>query len=486
MVCIFKNQNLRQPGFALVVTVSLMVLLTVIAVGLLGLSAVSLRSNSLSDAQNEARANARIALMIAIGELQTEMGPDMRVSAKASILDRNPDTEAIDGIDQPHWLASYDSWGAWLNAPYRNPETGQTLDIADTYTAGREPMFRRWLLSLPEGMEENLSAPVNPNGWNESNSVVLVGKGSLGELARSDPRQVTRAYLNSIGDTGRCAWWIGPENHKARIDMAKRPRQLAASEWETSQGDTAEVGVGALDGFGMLDSDDDLGNKLITHNTLRPAGMQEDLVGEHFFDLTAASRGVLASVRTGHLKKDLSLLFEKDKSQLPEPYRLDAGDIREPSIRPMSPEIANKAVLKERHFASWTRMRHFYRMYRQDSDAEAPAWDSRGTDGSPGLKWTGSKPWTDCNLSLVGAPSEGKDTYTRFPILSNLTYILGLKTERITSGGNAGKYDLRYVASPVCVYCESIQRGAARARQEAGDAVLSGTGAQHGRAALSW
>ena len=44
-------------------------------------------------------------------------------------------------------------------------------------------------------------------------------------------------------------------------------------------------------------------------------------------------------------------------------------------------------------------MRHFYRMYRQDSDAEAPDWDNGGTDGTPGLNWTGSKPWTDCNMN---------------------------------------------------------------------------------------
>jgi hypothetical protein len=100
----------------------------------------------------------------------------------------------------------------------------------------------------------------------------------------------------------------------------------------------------------------------------------------------------------------------------------------------MSPEIADLAVLKERHFASWTRMRHFYRMYRQDSDAEAkPAADSGGdaggTGGSPGLNWAGSKPWADCNVSTYTSAWDGQDTYVRFPVLTNITYILSLKTE---------------------------------------------------------
>ncbi len=451
-MCIYKMNYSPEPtesryvaGFALVSTLMLMVLLSILAIGMLSLSAVSLRTGSRNDAMTEARGNARIALMIAIGELQEEMGPDMRVSAKAAIFDRNPDTEEIEGVDQPHWLAAYDSWGNWLNASYDHPETGSTLNIQDTYTPRRESMFRRWLLSLPEGMERDAAAPVDSNGWDDENSVVLVGSGSAASGE-------TRAYLTAVGDTGRSAWWIGPENHKARIDKAKSPRSLSADKWETAQGDTAEVGVGALPGLGSLDANASLSDRLVSRATLVPAGVADAAVKRHFFDLTESSRGVIASVRTGHLKKDLSLLFEKPKADLPSPYRFDPGDVKEPSIRPMSPEIAGKAVLYERQFAPWNRMRHFYRMYRQDSDAVAADWANRGTDGTPGLNWTGSKPWADCNMSMYFSGWEGNDSYHRFPVLANLTYILSLKTEYLASGRNAGKYDVRYVASPVCVY----------------------------------
>lgn len=447
---------ISRNGFALVVTLSLMILLTIIALGLLGLSSVSMRSSSQGSAQAEAQANARLALMMALGELQKEMGPDMRISAESALFDQNKDTEAIDGVAQSHWLASYNAWGDWLNAEFTSTETG-TLRIAATYTPQRERMFRRWLLSMPAEKEKDVNFAKSMSGWNDTNSVVLVGKGSLGQSAVGTHLE-TRAYLTNVVKnnltTGKNAWWIGPENHKARIDKAaERSRgNLAASQWETSQGDTAEVGVDVLAGFDKLTDNTTVGDKLITTQSLRPSEIPESKVQEHFFDLTAQSRGVLASVRTGHLKKDLSLLFEKGKATLPDPYRFNSGDVREPSVRPMSPEIANKAVLKERHFASWTRMRHFYRMYRQDSDAEARSYANGGTDGSPGLKWAGGKPYSNSNVSTYSLAWDGQDTYYRFPVLTSITYILSLKTERITSGANAGKYDLRYVASPVFVY----------------------------------
>jgi hypothetical protein len=368
----------------------------------------------------------------------------MRISSESALLDTSPDTEAIDGVAQSHWLGSHNSWGDWLNASY-TPPGGSSLKIGETYLSGRKEMFRRWLLSLPEGLETDINAPKSLSGWDDTNSVVMVGEQSLGN---SRPDQITRAYLKKVGDTGRSAWWIGPENHKARIDMAKQPRPLGNDEWESAQGSTAEVGVGALPGLGTLDANAAHGDKLITPQSLRPAGVDEGTVRKHFFDITATSRGVIASVRTGHLKKDLSLLFEKPKAELPDLYRFDPTDVREPSIRPMSPEIAGKAVLYERHFAPWTRMRHFYRMYRQDSDAEARTYANGGTDGTAGLKWEGVKPYTDCNISTYAASWRGKDTYERFPVLTSITYIVSLKTY-LASGG---KYDLNYVASPVCVY----------------------------------
>ena len=58
----------KTKGFALIITISMMILLALLAVGLLTLSTVALRSAGQADAMATARANARMALMLAIHE----------------------------------------------------------------------------------------------------------------------------------------------------------------------------------------------------------------------------------------------------------------------------------------------------------------------------------------------------------------------------------------------------------------------------------
>ena len=77
-----KAHNARQAvkGFALIATISVLLLLTMVAVAFLSLSALTVKTSRFEWAQEEARANARLGLMIAIGELQRDLGPDQRIS----------------------------------------------------------------------------------------------------------------------------------------------------------------------------------------------------------------------------------------------------------------------------------------------------------------------------------------------------------------------------------------------------------------------
>ncbi|MCU0749839.1 MAG: hypothetical protein MUF13_09885, partial [Akkermansiaceae bacterium] len=218
-----------QNGFALVVTLSLMILLTVIAVGLLSLSAVSLRTAGQSSAMSEARANARLALLLALGDLQKHAGPDQRITAPGGILDPS--------AAHPHWIGTWDSWKAGSETS-ADDEPSQHATIADGGTSGLAPRyqpsrsghFRQWLVSgtdplalrsVDHARSGNLADSVSPAA--AATSVTLVSTGSLGDAPDADKVKSGLIPLARQGGAangpkaGRIGWWVGDESLKARV-----------------------------------------------------------------------------------------------------------------------------------------------------------------------------------------------------------------------------------------------------------------------------
>lgn len=448
----------------MIATLMLMILLMLLAVGMLSLSTVSLRSSGTDSAANRARANARMALMIAIGELQKEMGPDMRISAEAAIHDTNPATEKIDGIAQPHWLAAYDSWGNFLNGEY-TPEgksTAEVSTIADTYVAKRAPMFRRWLVSLPDNLKNDVNAA--DTALSEEETVLMVGEGTLGkDLVTTHPNKVTRAYKIQTEGDGAFAWWVSPENHKAKIGLAAQKRDLNSDQWAVAQGVSSEVGVGGITGLGNLDTSKadaaEMANRIISFKTLELSGAEEETARSLFFDLTEVSSGMLTNSRSGGLKKDLSLLFENNNVTIPQQYKQASNFAPEPSIRPLSKDVlANNAVLPRRPFASWPNMRHYYRMYRRDTDTLLPTaglTDStrqrnRNLNYTGGIPITGVHTPNDIRDDTTGARWAGQNSYHRAPVLARFLLIHSYATQRFIEPSNGNNHiAFLYTDTPV-------------------------------------
>jgi hypothetical protein len=135
-----------KRGFALVVTLTLMILLTVLAVGLLSLSAISLRTSSQSADEQAARANARMALMLALGDLQKHAGADTRVTARADILDE----------DHPPVLGVWKSWQG-----DDRDDKGRPVSPGN-YRQAKEQRFLGWLTSADAGVRR---LPLSRRRW---------------------------------------------------------------------------------------------------------------------------------------------------------------------------------------------------------------------------------------------------------------------------------------------------------------------------------
>ncbi len=280
----------RPPGFALVVTLSLFVLLTVLVVGLLGLSSISLRSGNHGQYAAQARANARMALVLAIGELQRRAGPDTRVTARADILDD----------DNPPLLGVWKSWeGANHDAQGRPVSPGN-------YRSAKENRFLAWLVSGDDPR-------VLPDTAERKGAVALVGRQSVGSGAAHAKMQVhlSPVPIGAAAGNGAFAWWIGGENQKARLPEPFKPEDDSPARWAVvakshTVADPEPFGLETL----LVDASAAAKTVTLPLGDFIARGGGRKVSREFFHDLSTTSTGLLTNTATGGWRKDISLLTE--------------------------------------------------------------------------------------------------------------------------------------------------------------------------------
>lgn len=333
----------QAPGFALIATIMLMVLLAILTIGTLSLSVVTLRSTSQDAAQSQARANARMALMLAIGELQKQMGPDQRISANADILSID-ESGTPTTVLNPKWTGVWDSWiaGDIADAPVGEnypsaPSHHQTLGDQPSVTmrpsyANKSRHFRAWLLSLNPEEATNIFMPMSETLQGESmpqiddDAVLLVGEGSLGSSSVAtdfvSARLIPIKETTSSDTRGRYAWWVGDESQKAGVmndsyydETLSYAEKMFRSQAPASTGTTTLAGLSeitpqqetkleGLPSLKTLDVVPGVQEVTVNGNTFRASQ-------KNFHHTTAFSYQVLADVREGGLKRDLSTILER-------------------------------------------------------------------------------------------------------------------------------------------------------------------------------
>jgi len=177
-----NRQKLRLSAFALVLALLLMSFVLLLILSMATLLQVEIRAASNSLQILHARENARLALMLAIGELQKHAGPDQRVTARADILgDDNFDPSTR------FWTGVWDT-----TDPTASP----------TWLVSGADASPRIAPAVPITMEVGFSAAINNS--DQSNNFL--------------PTQVPAQDL----DHGQYAWWISDEGIKAATSVNER------------------------------------------------------------------------------------------------------------------------------------------------------------------------------------------------------------------------------------------------------------------------
>lgn len=300
------------------VTLILMILLSVLAVGLMSLSAISLRSSSRDKARMVAEAHARMGLMLALGRLQELAGDDRRVTAAADLK-----MDAASTHPSRYWT------GVWSN----NAGAAAATEI---FTRTPKAKFEGWLVS---GDRQSLLKPDSttiPLG----SGVKLVGEGSAG---KSPLDHVTVPLVNVAAATGKRAgrygYWVGDEGVKTRgnLPSSGNPTLAATSLTLGSRGGGWESVVGMEKYPGRAAPDEPALTRVISLPTTALAlpNVRAAVPG-HFHGFTVDSRGLLTDTLAGGLRMDLTQYLENGFPTSPASASMPNAPVTGKNILPAS------------------------------------------------------------------------------------------------------------------------------------------------------
>lgn len=321
----------RKQGFALIITLLMMILLTILAVGLLSLSTISLRSSQSDFARSEAKANARLALQLAIAELQKYAGADQRVTARADILEPAGNSGAL---KQP-----------WLTGVWKTEDNPLSSELGRDLRLKRPQKLPAYLISGNERFDLSSAASGSgsyPAGYLTPDQPLPAGTSGLpgdvkvGSCSRAGIEKEVRAPRLSVrgknAAKGGYAYWVEDEGVKARVDLpnlfdaSTQARQKLANnvlgqrnraDWIAKGGNASDPGqsLSAL----PTNGDDPLFNKLVSHQSLEmiggnPQTVRADL-GKLRSDITTYSSSLLIDQQRGGFRRDLTTALKASNLQ---------------------------------------------------------------------------------------------------------------------------------------------------------------------------
>lgn len=350
----YPNSTLAS-GFSLVITITLMVLLSLVAVGLLSLSSIVLRASSADASQLEARANARLALSLAIGQLQSAAGPDQRITAPADLLDANA-SPAITGVWESLRL---------------DPLAGQDLDdLKRRNRSGENPdgEFITWLNSDSyANPNASVDQPLSSSGQRSAALLDLPGVGPRDDVS-AEILPVTNGGLSN----GGLAWLTIDESVKARFNLpdAQAPTGPDANlALRDRLRNPERFGADVLAEIDRIPTIEESGKIVSFEQGALFSAADRETFRARFHDITPWSLGLLTDAVDGGFKKDLTQAFENDSPSEDPTNGLFVYSQTANALAPADPYMST--------------LREYYRLYRERSDISVPLQTSVPDDYRP-------------------------------------------------------------------------------------------------------
>jgi type II secretory pathway pseudopilin PulG len=318
----------RKKGFILIAVLLVLSLLTITVVSSLIIASTELQATYNNRTASTARLNALFALNVALGQLQREAGPDQRTTARAEILTGASGPK----LANYYWTGVWKTYNpAWASSP-PNVNVDQQLDTGNNLRNwATNPSNVAWLVSNPG------STPVLPSTWSGSTTagtaVTLAFDQSASPptvIAQVPTVPVTATVNGTNKAVGKYAYWVSDEGVKSKANMIDSTINLAPQVVDASlnytqnllhflapQSDPQYQGLPSTLNYDFR-SNPAL-SRVTTTSALRyippldspPQPEPTNFYPSHVLPwVTTSSLGVLADVRNGGLKRDLTAAFE--------------------------------------------------------------------------------------------------------------------------------------------------------------------------------
>jgi hypothetical protein len=322
-----------RKGFALILVFSLASIVLLLALSLVSLTQVESASSRYDQGLRVARANARLALQMALGDLQEFAGPDQRITATAdgarkdgtgpvgTSFNDDSNDPAINGVYQPFWTGVWNNLNTtddpiWLvtrplDATYDLVNGGQDADPLDSGLGTTNDLVKL--------VGDGSAKPENP-GADQAKHDVFVPREPVGSTDIVGMDDAIEAAI------GHYAYWVGDNGVKAsylledsvadvmhdgyelsgiatddQIRLAQMAVQRARLEVDSRVMDAANVRLEAITSELALREEFDMGDSLLgslTHND----------VLRRFHDAAGTSHGLFADTMRGGLRRDVSVI----------------------------------------------------------------------------------------------------------------------------------------------------------------------------------